>query len=53
VLLVLTRAGASFRSGRPGSNAWLAVPQIAGMFVLTMIGWLLFRETDCRQSGVP
>lgn len=51
MLLVLTRAGASFRSGRPGSNAWLAVPQIAGMFVLTMIGWLLFRETELSAIG--
>ena len=25
---------------------WLLVPQIAGMFVLTNIGWLLFRETE-------
>ena len=26
--------------------AWLVVPQIAGMFVLTNLGWLLFRETE-------
>jgi len=25
---------------------WLLLPQIAGMFVLTNIGWLLFRETE-------
>jgi D-alanyl-lipoteichoic acid acyltransferase DltB (MBOAT superfamily) len=25
---------------------WRLVPQIAGMFVLTNIGWLLFRETE-------
>jgi alginate O-acetyltransferase complex protein AlgI len=43
VLLILTR-------GRPGPQpprpAWRAVPQIAGMFGLTLIGWLLFRETE-------
>jgi D-alanyl-lipoteichoic acid acyltransferase DltB (MBOAT superfamily) len=40
VLLVVTRR----KSARP--RAWLVVPQIAGMFVLTCIGWLLFRETE-------
>src|SRR5262249_43555795 len=46
VLLVLTRAG---RTAKPlvGSVApWIRVPQIAGMFLLTNLGWLLFRETS-------
>jgi alginate O-acetyltransferase complex protein AlgI len=58
VLLVITRARST---GHPSANVspnlspnlnndarprWLAVPQIAGMFCLTMIGWLLFRETE-------
>ncbi len=44
VLLVLT--------GRGGSRSWSQVtwwrtiPQVAGMFALTLIGWLLFRETE-------
>jgi alginate O-acetyltransferase complex protein AlgI len=47
LLLIVTRAG----SIAPGADAqrrpsWLAVPQIAGMFVLTNIGWLMFRETE-------
>jgi alginate O-acetyltransferase complex protein AlgI len=54
VLLVLTRARRMLRpaapvaaAGWPRSVAQLAiVAQTAGMFVLTLIGWLLFRETD-------
>ena len=46
LLLVATRAHAILKpAGRPPSP-WLVVPQIAGMFVLTNIGWLLFRETE-------
>jgi D-alanyl-lipoteichoic acid acyltransferase DltB (MBOAT superfamily) len=44
VLLVLTRGRGASTSER--SQSWLVVPQIAGMFVLTCIGWLLFRETE-------
>jgi alginate O-acetyltransferase complex protein AlgI len=46
LLLVVTRAGRASRHGRSGRSGWLTVPQIAGMFVLTNIGWLLFRETE-------
>jgi D-alanyl-lipoteichoic acid acyltransferase DltB (MBOAT superfamily) len=45
VLLVLTRAG-SFAVPPARRPSWLAVPQIAGMFLLTLVGWLLFRETE-------
>jgi alginate O-acetyltransferase complex protein AlgI len=30
----------------PHLRRWLLVPQIVGMFALTNIGWLLFRETE-------
>jgi alginate O-acetyltransferase complex protein AlgI len=46
VLLVVTRGRATTSHGPWPSHAWLVVPQIAGMFVLTCIGWLLFRETE-------
>jgi alginate O-acetyltransferase complex protein AlgI len=46
VLLVLTRAG-SIVAARPGPpRSWMAVPQVLGMFLLTLFGWLLFRETE-------
>jgi alginate O-acetyltransferase complex protein AlgI len=45
VLLILTRARSVTAS--PASRPlWRALPQIAGMFVLTNIGWLIFRETQ-------
>ncbi len=47
----------------PGAPVARAVPQIAGMFLLTNVGWLFFRETDlaatrsgtsaCRRSSRP
>jgi hypothetical protein len=45
---VATRAGAILRPAPRLSYRWLVVPQIAGMFVLTNVGWLLFRETNLR-----
>jgi hypothetical protein len=46
--LILTRAAAIVRPSAPPrpSPAWLVIAQIGGMFVVTNIGWLLFRETD-------
>jgi alginate O-acetyltransferase complex protein AlgI len=44
VLLLVTDAVGRRLPAR--SPRWLLVPQIAGMFVLTNIGWLLFRETE-------
>jgi alginate O-acetyltransferase complex protein AlgI len=46
LLLVLTRARAILMPAARPRAAWLVVPQIAGMFVLTNLGWLLFRETE-------
>ena len=46
VLLVLTRAHRILRPAAPPSRPWLRVPQMLGMFALTLFGWLLFRETD-------
>ena len=50
VLLVLTRAGSFAVPPARRAQSWIAVPQIAGMFVLTLVGWLLFRETEL--SGI-
>jgi len=50
VLLVATRAHqilrAPGREARGGKRGVLAALQIAGMFALTLVGWLLFRETE-------
>jgi len=46
VLLVATRAKSIAAPGVRPASSWQAIPQMAGMFVLTMIGWLLFRETE-------
>jgi D-alanyl-lipoteichoic acid acyltransferase DltB (MBOAT superfamily) len=55
VLLVLTRAHRILKpAAPPASRRWasghlapsVAVAQTAGMFALTLIGWLLFRETE-------
>jgi alginate O-acetyltransferase complex protein AlgI len=55
ILLVLTRARRILKpaSTPAGFEAWpapvraaIVVAQIAGMFVLTLVGWLLFRETE-------
>jgi D-alanyl-lipoteichoic acid acyltransferase DltB (MBOAT superfamily) len=43
-LLVATRIVGRW-SPRPWPR-WTVVPQVLGMFVLTNLGWLLFRETD-------
>ncbi|MEP6782017.1 MAG: MBOAT family O-acyltransferase [Acidobacteriota bacterium] len=45
VLLVVTRAAA--RVG--AAPAWVRPLQVAAMFVLTCIGWLIFRETELHQ----
>ena len=46
VLLVLGRVAGSTRAQAP---AWLRPLRIAGMFVLTLVGWLIFRETELSQ----
>lgn len=42
VLLIIGRAV-------PEAPKWLRPLQVAGMFVLTCIGWLIFRETELAQ----
>lgn len=54
VLLVLARARSILRPAKDPPAPWLPAPmrvfvrvaQVLGMFVLTNIGWLLFRETE-------
>jgi D-alanyl-lipoteichoic acid acyltransferase DltB (MBOAT superfamily) len=53
VLLVLTRAHRILKPASPVGRertpvlaALVTIAQIAGMFALTLIGWLLFRETE-------
>jgi alginate O-acetyltransferase complex protein AlgI len=46
VLLIVTRAGRIAKPPAGTFSPWLLVPQIAGMFLLTNLGWLLFRETS-------
>jgi alginate O-acetyltransferase complex protein AlgI len=48
VLLVLGRLAGSLGVKMP---AWLRPFRIAGMFVLTLVGWLIFRETELAQLG--
>ena len=46
LLLLATRAHAILRpAGKPRSG-WMKAPQVLGMFLLTLFGWLLFRETE-------
>jgi alginate O-acetyltransferase complex protein AlgI len=59
LLLILTRARGMLRPDTapvlrrlPAFAApAVAVLQVAGMFVLTLVGWLLFRETDLSAIG--
>ena len=46
VLVVLTRGKSGSSAASSRARDWLVVPQIGGMFVLSCIGWLLFRETE-------
>jgi alginate O-acetyltransferase complex protein AlgI len=46
LLLVATRAHRILRPAAPARRQWAAGFQIVGMFLLTCVGWLLFRETS-------
>ena len=50
ILLLVTQLPARLMPRRAAAASavagWLLVPRIAGMFVLTNIGWLLFREVE-------
>ena len=50
VLLIVAR-GAGSLSPRSAQRlgGWILPLRIAGMFVLTLVGWLIFRETDLDQ----
>jgi hypothetical protein len=54
MLLIVARLIGGVRpktAGRARSDAWAVLEplQIAAMFVLTCIGWLMFRETDIHM----
>ena len=48
-LLVVARARGPASPQLHPKRAWLRPFQIAGMFVLTCVGWLIFRETEFAQ----
>jgi len=56
VLLIIARAAGDVRASlqarkpaRPRAPRWLRPLQVIAMFVLTCIGWLIFRETELTQ----
>jgi D-alanyl-lipoteichoic acid acyltransferase DltB (MBOAT superfamily) len=49
VLLIVARAFSQAPSPKPQAPTWLRPLQIAAMFVLTCIGWLIFRETELHH----
>jgi D-alanyl-lipoteichoic acid acyltransferase DltB (MBOAT superfamily) len=49
LLLALARIAGSIRPRRRRVRPWLAPLQVAGMFLLTNLGWLFFRETEMAQ----
>jgi alginate O-acetyltransferase complex protein AlgI len=49
VLLALARIAAAARRRRRRVRGWLVPLQVGGMFLLTNLGWLFFRETDLAQ----
>jgi alginate O-acetyltransferase complex protein AlgI len=51
ILLVLARLVTPRRKRLRKGRAWLKPLRIAGMFALTCVGWLLFRETDLVMLG--
>jgi alginate O-acetyltransferase complex protein AlgI len=46
ILLLVTQIAGRFMFSGRSPRRWLVVPEIGLMFVLTNVGWLLFRETD-------
>ena len=47
-LVVVSRLLGGRRPAKP-ETPWLAPLQVAGMFVLACVGWLMFRETDIHM----
>ena len=48
-LLVIARTAGSIWSPSPRLRQWLRPVQIVVMFMLTCVGWLIFRETELHQ----
>jgi D-alanyl-lipoteichoic acid acyltransferase DltB (MBOAT superfamily) len=48
-LLVITRFAGAAWTPPPRARRWLRPLQVVVMFVLTCVGWLIFRETELRQ----
>jgi D-alanyl-lipoteichoic acid acyltransferase DltB (MBOAT superfamily) len=49
LLLVIARGAGAMGAPAASLRSWLRPLQIAAMFVLTCIGWLIFRETELSQ----
>ena len=49
LLLILARALPQAPSPRSQASRWLRPFQIAAMFILTCVGWLIFRESELSQ----
>lgn len=49
VLLIVARAAGAMWSPSPAVRRWLRPIQIIAMFLVTCVGWLIFRETDFQQ----
>ena len=49
LLLAIARIAGALRRRRRRTSRWLAPLQVAGMFLLTNVGWLVFRESDLSQ----
>jgi len=48
-LLVVSRLATAVWSPSPATRRWLRPLQVMGMFALTCVGWLIFRETELSQ----
>ena len=49
--LLLDRRASRPSPSEPPARGWLVRPlQVAGMFVLTCVGWLIFRETELQSA---
>jgi D-alanyl-lipoteichoic acid acyltransferase DltB (MBOAT superfamily) len=49
LLLIITRTAGAIYSPPPAIHRWRRPLQVVAMFVLTCVGWLIFRETELTQ----